>query len=43
MEGITLHAATTADVPSIRDIHEQGLVDGRWVDTILMEKLFDER
>jgi L-amino acid N-acyltransferase YncA len=23
--------------------HEQGLVDGHWVDTILMEKLFDER
>jgi L-amino acid N-acyltransferase YncA len=22
---------------------EQGLVDGRWVDTIIMEKLFDER
>lgn len=22
---------------------EQGLIDGRWVDTIIMEKLFDER
>ena len=23
--------------------HEQGLIDGRWVDTIIMEKLLDER
>jgi len=22
---------------------EQGLVDGRWVDTIIMEKLLDQR
>jgi hypothetical protein len=29
MAGITLRAATVADVPSLRDIHEQGLVDGQ--------------